>query len=80
MIEKLKLIDCGDYSRFPNEKELMNKINEIIDKVNQIEKAYNEDHIIQLDGTIKKEEENTTPLTDAFLKMFDVFKEKESDK
>jgi len=78
MIEKLKLIDCGDYSRFPNEKELMNKINEIIDKVNQIEKAYNEDHIIQLDE--QEKEESETPLVDAFIKIFDDFKGKESDK
>ena len=66
MIEKLNLIDCGDYSRFPDEKEVMNKINEIIDLVNQIEKAYNEEHLIQLDGTIKKQD-NT--LSDIFAEL-----------
>lgn len=78
MIDKLEMIPEDEYNdRFPNIGEFMDKINEIIDVVNKLEKAYNKEHCIQLDGSMKKEESDT-PLTDAFIKIFDSFKEKES--
>jgi tetrahydromethanopterin S-methyltransferase subunit B len=82
MIEKLKIkIEEPDkdttIATFPGDDVILYKINEIIDKVNQLEKAYNEEHYIQLDDSMKKEESDT-PLTDAFIKIFDSFKEKES--
>ena len=84
MIDKIRTIylspdgqTCYGHRENIPTRELVEKINEIIDVVNQLEKVYNEEHYIQLDGSIKKEESDT-PLTDAFIKVFDSFKEKES--
>lgn len=70
MIEKLKIMPENEYvDRFPNVCEIMNKINEIIDKVNQLEKAYNTEHYVQLNGTIKNDKNTDKELVDFFCDL-----------